>query len=71
MPLMKVTTIKGTRMTNRWSGMKRTPTTRSFLGDGDLTLSWSIGPTRSFLCCNSSAPRINDEITESGGNLEN
>ena len=50
--------------------MKQTPTTRSFLGEGDLTLSWSIGPTRFFLCWNSSVLRINDEITESRGNLE-
>jgi hypothetical protein len=36
----------------------------------EVILSWSIGPTRSFLCWNSSIRRIIDEITESGGNLE-
>jgi hypothetical protein len=66
---MKVTTMESKRMTKRWRGMKQTPATRS-LGKGDLTLSWSIGPTRSFLCWNSSVRRINDEITENGGNLE-
>jgi hypothetical protein len=39
-------------------------------GEGDLILSWSIGPTGSFMCWNSSVRRINNEITGSGGNLE-
>jgi hypothetical protein len=50
----KVTTMESSKMTKRWSGMKRTSTTMSFLGEGDLTPSWSIGPARSFLCWNSS-----------------
>jgi hypothetical protein len=62
--------MESRRMTKRWNGIKQTHSTRSFLGEGDLTPSWSIGPTRSFLCWNSSVRRINDEITESGGNLE-
>jgi hypothetical protein len=31
-------------------GRDETHTTRSFLGEGDLILSWSIGATRSFMC---------------------
>jgi hypothetical protein len=49
---------------------KDTMMKNSSLDEGDLILSWSIGPTRSFLCWNSSVRRISDEITESGGNLE-
>lgn len=40
------------------------------LGEGDLTPSLSIGPTRSFLFWNSSVHRIKDEITENVENVE-
>ena len=71
MPQTKVMTMESRKMTKRWNGMKRTPTTRSFLGEGDLTPSWSIGPTtRSFLFWNLSVHRIKNEITENGENLE-
>jgi hypothetical protein len=48
--------------------MKQNPTMRSSSGEDDLTPSWSIGPTGSFLFENSSAHRIKDEITMNGGN---
>ena len=34
----KVTTMEIRKTTKRWRRMKQTPTTRSFLGEGDLTL---------------------------------
>jgi len=61
--------MKNWRTTKRWGGMKQTHTTKSFLGEGDLILAWSIGPTRSFMCWNSSVRQISDETTESVGNM--
>ena len=66
----KDTMMKNWRMIKRWSGKKPIHATRTSLDEGDLILSRSIGPSRSFLCWNSSVRRISDEITESGGNLE-
>ena len=70
MPHTKVTMMQSRRMTKSLSGMKRSPTTRSFWAEGDLTLSWLIGPTKSFLCWDSSVHRIKDETTGSGETLE-
>jgi len=42
MPHTKVTMMQSRRMTKSLSGMKRSPTTRSFWAEGDLTLSWLI-----------------------------
>ena len=70
MPQTKVTTMESRKSTKRWSWMKETPTTRLFLGEGDLTLSWSIGPTRSFCIGIQVLHRIKVETTESGENLE-
>jgi len=53
----KDTMMKNWRTTNRWNGMKQTHTTGSSLDEGGLILSWSIGPTRSFVCWNSSVRR--------------
>jgi hypothetical protein len=50
--------------------MAQIPTMRSSLGEEDLTQSWLIGPTRSFLFWNSSVHQIKDGITENGGDLE-
>ena len=47
--------------------MEQIPTMRSSLGEEDLTQSWLIGPTRSFLFWNSSVHQIKDGITENGG----
>jgi hypothetical protein len=54
----------------KWNGTEQTHTTRSYLDEGNLILLQSIGPTRSFICWNSSVRRINDEITGRGGNLK-
>ncbi len=57
-------------MTKRQNGMAQIPTMRSSLGEEDVTHSWLIGPTRSFLFWDSSVHQIQDGITMNRGNLE-